>query len=393
MQSDGSSTQENLDTHIGANSWSVGKSGAWAIAWTDAERVEGPDPIEGFQDITVMRFALGKEQSTELSVGYRPTRVTIAADEKRAFAVTEPGISVIDLPASGEPSVVALLEVTDDPLENPASRDVSIHNSGHFALVRRDGSPTVRVIWLDGSAPNSDITLSGDVTDLDLVGDLAVAVVRETSEVVLLRYQAGPPAILTQESLTIAGELFGSVTHNADLGLLYTNAVSNDHVTLVDLSPPDDYLSYRTVSVKGAVQAVFPSQDSQHAVALLSTPPGSSKQGAFALIPAQNLLSPKIVGTDAAPQAVALSASEQRALVTVRDEIGKQHGVYFIRLPNLQVDFTALASAPLATGIVPLAGKGYVAQQHPEGRITFLNLKDGEARTLTGFELGAKVVE
>ena len=57
------------------------------------------------------------------------------------------------------------------------------------------------------------------------------------------------------------------------------------------------------------------------------------------------------------------------------------------------MDLLPLASPPLATGIVPLAGKGYVAQQHPEGRITFVDLEDGSAKTLTGFELGAKVVD
>ena len=43
--------------------------------------------------------------------------------------------------------------------------------------------------------------------------------------------------------------------------------------------------------------------------------------------------------------------------------------------------------------MVPAAGEGYVAQEHPEGRITFVKFSDGKVRTLTGFELGAKVVD
>jgi hypothetical protein len=39
------------------------------------------------------------------------------------------------------------------------------------------------------------------------------------------------------------------------------------------------------------------------------------------------------------------------------------------------------------------ADRGYVAQQYPDGRITFLTLDSGEARTLTGYELGARVVQ
>jgi hypothetical protein len=41
---------------------------------------------------------------------------------------------------------------------------------------------------------------------------------------------------------------------------------------------------------------------------------------------------------------------------------------------------------------MPDVGKGFVAQSHPEGRITFIDLVSGEPRTITGFELGAKVV-
>ena len=52
-----------------------------------------------------------------------------------------------------------------------------------------------------------------------------------------------------------------------------------------------------------------------------------------------------------------------------------------------------LASLPIAAGVVAGAGRGYVAQKHPDGRITFVNLKTGEARTITGFELATQVVD
>jgi hypothetical protein len=47
---------------------------------------------------------------------------------------------------------------------------------------------------------------------------------------------------------------------------------------------------------------------------------------------------------------------------------------------------------PGATGIVPLAKRGFVAQKHPEGRITFIDLETGAAQTLSGFEIAARVV-
>jgi DNA-binding beta-propeller fold protein YncE len=388
--------QKTLKTHQGANAWAVSPGGKWAIAWSNAAVLDDPEPTDGFQDVTVISLAEGAETATRLTVGYRPTRIAFDAAETRAFAVTEPGISVLSLEEPG-PAMIDLIEVTDNPLENPASRDVVITPDGTLALVRRDGSADVGLVDLTTSQRTS-LTLSGQVTDLDLSedGSLAVAIVRERSEVVLLPIPelAGDPS--ATESVTIAGELFGSVVLSADASraLLFTNAVPNDHLTILELAPGPNHFAHRTVSVKTPVQAVFPAPSALHAIALQSPGAGSSKAGAFSVVPLGAQVSPKIMGTDAPPTAVAIApAPGDRALVAVRDDTKKIYGVYVARLSNLQVDFVKLASPPLATGIVPAAGMGYVAQEHPEGRLTFVGLDDGSVRTLTGFELGAKVVD
>ena len=64
--------------------------------------------------------------------------------------------------------------------------------------------------------------------------------------------------------------------------------------------------------------------------------------------------------------------------------------MYMGLFPTLEVQHFPLASPPLTAGVVAAAETGYVAQKHPEGRITFVTLADGEARTLTGFELGSR---
>jgi len=60
---------------------------------------------------------------------------------------------------------------------------------------------------------------------------------------------------------------------------------------------------------------------------------------------------------------------------------------------NQQVDRFALASPPIATGMLVAAQRAFVAQEHSEGRLTFIDLGSGQARTLTGFELGERVVD
>jgi hypothetical protein len=71
-------------------------------------------------------------------------------------------------------------------------------------------------------------------------------------------------------------------------------------------------------------------------------------------------------------------------------------------MPSLEVTPFTLASPPSAVGISVGAHRGYVAQDYSEGRITFVDLATSSAcdasascnlsRTITGFELGARVV-
>ncbi|MFO0565059.1 MAG: hypothetical protein U0263_05325 [Polyangiaceae bacterium] len=452
----GKVTATSTKVHEDANGWAVSPKGRYAIAWTDAAQVENADPTQGFQDVTVVDLAGAAPKSTRLSVGYRPTRVFVANDEKRAFVVTEPGVSIIELDDSLGPYVKADVPVTDNPLDNPASRDVSITPDGAYALVRRDGSAEVGIVALADGARVS-VKLSGPVTDLDLSDDgtRAIAVVRspgaiaaeadagtdassddasdagaddasseaaddatseaaddggsdssadasvdapapKSSEVALLPI----PGIFqnpgTFDQTTIDGETVGSVavSKGGGVALLYTNATPNDHVTILETAAGANYLHHRTVALKAAVQAVFPAPDGSHALALLSPAAGSNKAGAFSVVPVSQNLPPKIQGTDAPPVGVAIQAGPStRALVTVRDDAKKIYATYLVRMPQLQVDPFKLSSPPLATGIAESAGVGYVAQEHPEGRITFVTLLEGKARTLTGFELGAKVVD
>jgi hypothetical protein len=79
--------------------------------------------------------------------------------------------------------------------------------------------------------------------------------------------------------------------------------------------------------------------------------------------------------------------------VSIRDDASKTYGVYLGKMPTLEVVPYTLASPPIAVGMAAAASRAYVAQDHPEGRITFLDLVGGQARTITGFELGARVVD
>jgi hypothetical protein len=189
--------------------------------------------------------------------------------------------------------------------------------------------------------------------------------------------------------LTAESELFGSVSLSPDgsRAVLFTTTGSGR----VSVVGPDR--TARSLDLISSVRAVIVTPDASHAIALQDPAPGSMRRGAFSVLSLSSVRSPKLVAADAPAESIALSVDmPERAVVTVSDPARAVYGTFLVRMPNLQVDESSLASRPLATGVVPSAGKAFVAQDHPEGRITFIQLEDGTEREITGFELSAKVV-
>lgn len=400
----------------GANALAVSAGGRWVISWTDARQIAHPDPLSGYQDVTVMDLSASPPTRTILAVGFRPVALAYAADNSKAFAVTEDGVSVIALTGTGSPLATGNVLLTDDPTEDADTRDVSITPNGRLAVVRRQGSAAVEIVDLD-SGTRSSIDLSGAVTDIDLTvaGDRAVAVVRDTAEVAIIPLAGGAPDPAAVIHVTITGETVGSVSIAPDgnTALLYTNASSVDRMTVLTLGATP---SYRVVKLHAPVLSVFATPDATNAVVLHgdsapATPdggvvprdggasgrdagvPSQTPANAFSLVPLTGNLPAKIQMTDVPPQSVAISSAGDRVLVTERDDVTQTYGVYLGQFPSLEVKAFKLASPPIAVGVLAGANEGFVAQKHPEGRITFVTLDSGQARTLTGFEIGAGVVD
>jgi hypothetical protein len=114
---------------------------------------------------------------------------------------------------------------------------------------------------------------------------------------------------------------------------------------------------------------------------------------AFSLVPLTGTLPAAIQETDVPPQAVAIAPAGDRVLVTERDDTKSVYGLYVGQFPSLQIQKITLASPPISVGVLAAANEGYVAQKNAEGRITFVELNGGQPRTVTGFEIGAGVVD
>jgi hypothetical protein len=406
----------------GANALTVSPSGRWVTAWTDARDVASPNPLQGYQAVTLIDLSLTPPGKTILSVGFRPVDVAYAADDSAAFAVTEDGVSVVDLTQSGAPRVTGNVPLTDDPTEDADTRDVSITPNGRLAVVRREGSASLGMVDLTTGTLGA-IELSGAITDVDITADgqSAVAVVRDTAEVAIIPLGDGIPDPATVQQVTIAGETVGSASIAADgkTVLLYTNAIAAERLTVLTLGATP---TYRVVKLHAPVLAVFATADASNAIvfhsesAATATPnptdggaganadggvavtadaglPSQTATNAFSLVPLGADLPAVIQETDVAPQAVAITPAGDRVLITERDDAKKIYGVYVGEFPSMEIQKIVLASPPIAVGVLAAANEGYVAQKNAEGRITFVALDSGQARTLTGFEIGASVVD
>ena len=354
--------------------------------------------------------------------------VTFATGGAQAFVVTQDGATVVSLPSAGAGSVgvVRNVALTEDPTEDADTRDVSVTADGR-AVVRREGSADVRIVNLATGAAGV-VTLSGPVTDLDVTSDgaRAIAVVRQTAEVAILPLATAASDASTVLRETVDGEVIGSavLTGDGKQAVLYSNAATSERLIVLDTTSG----MYRIVRVHALVLSVLLTPDGQFAVVLhRQAPPvpdggvtvadGGAIDGAaadaaatstadagttavvpvianaFSVIPLDGTRAGRIQETTAAPNAVALAPGSDRALVTVSDTRAKAYGAYVVGIPALDVTALSLASPPIASGVVAAANRGYVAQSHPEGRITFIPFAGGPPQTLTGFDLGARVVD
>lgn len=397
----GELTQLSLPLHDDANAWTTSPGGRWAVAWSDSREIQRLDATEGLQDITVLDLSAAAPVPARFSVGYRPVKLQIDAAETRLYAVTRDGISVIELGdtprLADDIAIAGAADAATSGSGEPVLEDVPITRDGRFAVVRFDGAPLLQVV--DLLARTSQLlTLPAEASDVDIAGDgqRAVAVLRDSGQVAVFdpELASSDPSQLVLQSFS--GETLGSAAlpESGNTALLFTNAVQSDRLAILDLQSAGA-ASPRVVSLKAPVRAVFPTPEGSYAIALLETAADSERAGAFSVVPVAESLPAKIQGTDAPPHRVSVAETPGglRGLVTTRDDARGIHAAYLVRMPSLQVDRIELTSPPLAVGLLPELGIGYVAQQHAEGRITFIDLETGAPETLTGFELADRVVD
>ena len=99
----------------------------------------------------------------------------------------------------------------------------------------------------------------------------------------------------------------------------------------------------------------------------------------------------KLQTTQAMPGAFSVVPDGSAIFVLFRDDATALREVQRIDTASFLVEKFNLGSPPISIGAVPQSDSVFVSQDHPEGRITFIDWKSGEKNTVTGFELNSRI--
>jgi hypothetical protein len=247
------------------------------------------------------------------------------------------------------------------------------------------------------------VVLTDIPTDLDIIPGThtALAVIRGTSELALIDL---PGALEDPESITIislgdepAG--LAELTPDASRALVFTSAVERKAITVVDL----EERTFVTHPLRKGVRSAVVSPDGTKAVIFHTKLDGDpipgepeddfiAKSHAYSLFELDSGYS-KIETVDAEPGEFAFSEEGNRLYLILSDKARDVRQVEIVHLDSFRTESLRLGSLPEHVGTIPNDGspKIYISQEHPVGRMTFIDEVSGEVRTVTGFELNSLI--
>jgi YVTN family beta-propeller protein len=418
----------DLNVVKGANAIGVAPDGAHAVVYYNSSYASAGNTSGSFQDVSVLTLSSdGKtDAAISMTVGFRPRDVFFSADGKRAFVVTEDGVSVLDFAAierSGS-SIARLLPFGGGV--DQKTLDVAVTPDGKYALARAEGKSVLQLVDLatgtvksldvakayvapppvdDGSDAGVPAPLPIIITDLALVpsGSTAIAVLRNQSAMLTLPLPGAFDSPTKVTTRTVEGEIVGSVSiapdgHDA---LLYTTATAAKRITIVDLTSE---AAPHVVALRKAVQAVTFTPDSRTALITHTKLPGDPSAAGISpddaidrsfgysllRVPAGDV---KLQVTQTSVGPIAMVPDGTYLFILFRDDAAGIKEVHRVDLESFIVaPIIPLESPPISIGAAAASGNVFVNQEHPDGRMTFIDWKDPSIKnTVTGFELNSRI--
>jgi hypothetical protein len=427
-----STTTKDLPVVSGANAIGVAPDGKHAVVYYNSTYASAGNSSGSFQDVSVLALSTDgtKDASVSMTVGFRPRDVFFSSDGARAYVVSEDGVSELDFAkiAKSGMDIARLVSFGGDI--DQKTLDVAVTPDGLYALARAEGKSVLRLVELATGtvktldvakaydAPNAPPPAAADddagvppvpppveITDLDMLpnGKAAMAVLRNQSALVTLPIPGAFNDPKLAKTRFAKDEIVGSVTVSPDAmtALLYTTAANIERITIVNLT---DDSAPRTVALRKAVQAVVFTPKSNTALITHTKVAGDPLEAGISpddfvdrsfgysllRLPGGNV---KLEVTQTAVGPVAMVPDESNLFILFRDDMRGVKEVHRVSLASFQTDpIIQLESPPISIGTAPASQRVFVNQDHPDGRMTFIDWLDPDKKkTVTGFELNSRI--
>ncbi len=417
--------QGNLDDQVtflpvepAFNLLAMAPDGRHAFAFFSFAAHEAGEPVGNLQTVSLIRLEDGAEASFSLSVGFQVRKIIFRQDPEagslprisHAYIVTDTGISEVRLDAIMADQILPVLPVSPHPLDAPLDREVQLTPSGHFALVRDLGRAELTIVRLsDGTMQTIPIAMPA--TDLDVFpakdgalpeDDRALVVIRGTNEVILLHVAqafADPEAL---DYLDTGSALKGLAVISPDgrYALFYTTLSGGDRLSILDFQ--DLAAGPRVLPLSKGITAVLIAPDSRYALAL--HPREAIQSGDNSTVrfirqhPAYSLVDiatgfTSLVLTQEPVYDLTFWSGElgSFAYVAFNEDQSRTYAVDVVDLSTFLTSTLEMGSPPTHLGRIFGRSRIWINQEHPVGRMTFIDVLTSTPRTLTGFELNRMI--
>jgi hypothetical protein len=404
-----------IDTRM--NALALSPDGVWALAYFSFANQEEGEPDGNLQTISFIRTTPGDEAVFHLSVGFQiraiqflnaplPPDATPDTPPQTisAFIITDTGLSILDLTNITADAILPVIPVTTQPLLDPLDREVYVLPSGDFAISRDRAEAAINLIRLsDGEIHTIDLPMPA--TDLDLVPgeDTAFVTVRDADLVLEIPIAAAfddPSAVITVDAGSAVKGL-ASLDPTGRWLVLYSSFT--DQITLIDRqAPADSSLRRRITKLPKLTRGLAMAPDGKHALVFHAPQePIEGDSDAQALIRAKpgysvldlesgfsRLISSEIEVDDFT---FWFNGEDSFAFVSFVDENTRLSAVERIELSSALIERLNLSSPVSHLGRLAGRQRVWVNQDHPLGRMTFVDVFSGQPKTITGFELNRRI--
>lgn len=425
-----------------ANDLVVSPDGSTAFSWFNPNKPAAQ--IDGQVDLAAVSI-ITTDASYQLAVGFNVSEIRFSEDGQFALIMSDDGISRVRISDITADAIAPPVALSGTPVQ-----DVLVDASGRWAVGRREGLAGLFLVNLE-SQERVEAILGESPSDLDWIDDnTLLAMFRDSGTASVISIPEGlqnlanqtPPVEMdmgVDSGTEDAGDMGEDVGEDvgADTGMMFTAV---EGVQTIDLLFTG--IGAAEVAPNGEIALLFTTlNDEKRAILLdiadLKQRPLAFEKGVRGAVadafgrtfvvlhsrvnlpisPTRTPLDPEYIERSYAISLVDVASAANRLVLTTHypdkatlwsddgglvklfmtfqkdqeQELDTHRDLLIADLGSFKTSTIRLASLPEGLGSVVAPRQIFVSQQHPQGRITFIDVDDLSRQTVTGYQLNAGI--